>query len=212
MSWICPNIFDPFAFRLDWANRFHKLTEETQPFDRNRAALRKGQSIIFYLWYNTRVPRADGASRFPWLRQRTFRREALPGQAAKKLANRHPGIVREQFKIVARGKPLPQFPFVDGGNGKAQVPGDLFQRDVPFRAPFSERACKAGADIATACCLLGHGERLPGIRLVVKRIIRQYNRACDGRNRRDIAARCPRRVQRRNGSPTGRLGEASLPE
>ena len=137
----------------------------------------------FSTYCTTARRRADGGSRLPWLRQRTFRREALPGHAAEKLANRHTGIVREQFKIVARGKPLPRFPFIDGGNGKAQVPGDLFQRDVPFRAPFSERGRKTGADIATRCRLLSHGARLPGILVVIKRIIRQYNRSCDRRDR-----------------------------
>jgi len=49
---------------------------------------------------------------------------------------------------MACGKPLARFPGIDGGNGKAQVLGDLLERDVVFQAPVAERGRKAGADRA----------------------------------------------------------------
>ena len=81
-------------------------------------------------------------------RQLTVRRDTLVRHHAEEPARRHAGILREHLEVIARGKALARFPGIDGGNGKAQVFGDLLERDVVFQAPVAERGRKAGADRA----------------------------------------------------------------
>ena len=81
-------------------------------------------------------------------RQQTLRRDTLVRHRAEEPAGRHAGIIRKYLNVVACGKPLARLPRIDGGNGKAQIAGDLLQRDAVLPAPVAERGRKAGADVA----------------------------------------------------------------
>jgi len=82
---------------------------------------------------------------------------ALAGVGAQQMARRLAGIFGQQFKIRSGGKPLAALPFVDGGDGKAQVGGNLFQRNSLLAPPFPEGVGKALTNITFKSRFPKHG-------------------------------------------------------
>ena len=96
----------------------------------------------------------------PAHRQQAVGRDTLVGHDAEELAGGQAGIFHEQLEIVSRGKIRAQLPGANGGNGNAQVLGNLFERNLALPPPVGEGGRKAGADVAVKLSLSGHGESL----------------------------------------------------
>ena len=71
-----------------------------------------------------------GRLRFPPHRHQAISRNTLVRHDAEELARRHACIVGEHLEVVSGGKPLAKLPRIDRGNRKAQVSGNLLQRDA----------------------------------------------------------------------------------
>ena len=80
--------------------------------------------------------------------QLALRRHAFVRHDAEQAAGRHAGVIDERLKMLARRKPLAQFPRADGGDGNAQPDGDFFQGNLVLPPPRAECFRKAGANIA----------------------------------------------------------------
>jgi hypothetical protein len=67
-------------------------------------------------------------------------------ELAEQMAQRLAGVAGDLFQALAGGKAAAMFPFADGGHGKAEFHGDLFQRNFPLPPPAAECGGEMAAD------------------------------------------------------------------
>ena len=128
-----------------------------------------------------------------WLlahRQQTIRRHAFVRHRAEEPARRQAGIICKHLEVVAGGKPLAEFPGIDGGNRQAQIPGNFLQGNVVLPSPRAERGCEAGPDVTVETRVWIHAGRLCRIRAKGKGLVPP--------RRRSVVGRIVRRVQALN--------------
>ena len=81
----------------------------------------------------------------------------MTGSATEQPAGREAGIADDQAQILVARKPNTIFPGLNGGDGKAQVGGHLFQGDAVAFAPEFQHPGKIRAQIESAGRQSVHG-------------------------------------------------------
>jgi hypothetical protein len=88
------------------------------------------------------------ALRFFTQRQQAIGRHAFVRHHAEEPARRQAGITRKHLEITGGGKPLAEFPGIDGGNRQTQILRNFLQGNVVLSSPCAERSRKTRAEVA----------------------------------------------------------------